>query len=181
MIKKLLLMLSVMLLIFSCNSPSNPNNNNGGSSSDNGGNTGQTGQNKNFPEFGYISGINEVIKLTLGSYNFESGSVGTDFQSTCKDSNLTFQIENASVTVTALTFDSSDTASKDIGLVKEDFTITFNDMVVLSKDGVDKMKTKLKDGEYSKVKLQVKFSLEGYNEETFDNLSVQCIRENTGK
>ena len=43
------------------------------------------------------------------------------------------------------------------------------------------MKTKLKDGEYSKVKLQVKFSLEGYNEETFDNLSVQCIRENTGK
>ena len=181
MIKKLLLMLSVMLLIFSCNSPSNPNNNNGGSSSDNGGNTGQTGQNKNFPEFGYISGINDVIKLTLGSYNFESGSVGNNFRSTCKDYNLTSQIKNASVTVTALTFDSSDTASKDIGLVKEDFTITFDDAVVLSKDGVDKMKTRLKDGEFSQVKLQIKFSVEGYNDLTVDDLCVQCIRENTGK
>lgn len=85
------------------------------------------------------------------------------------------------VTVTGLTFDNSDQASIDIGLVKEDFTITFNKYVTLSKNGVDKMKTKLKDGQYSKVKLQVKFSLEGYNDLTVDNLAVQCIREKTVK
>ena len=174
MIKKVLLIAAFIIFAVSCaGSPTD--------STQGGNDSGNTGQNKNFPELEYISGRDEVLVLTLGQYNFESGSVGTDFQSTPKDYNLIPKMANTIVTVTGLTFDSSDTASKNIGLVKEDFTITFDDMVVLSKNGVDKMKTQLKDGEYSKVKLQVKFSLEGYNDLTVNDLVAQCIRENTGK
>ncbi|MEI0606975.1 hypothetical protein R4K48_08415 [Brachyspira pulli] len=181
MLKKVLLMIAVMIFAFSCSSPSDPNNgnNNGGNDS---GNSGNTGENKDFPELLYLSGINAGdIILSLRSNNFESGDVSIDFQSTPKDYSKIPDPTKVVVTVTGLTFDNSDQASIDIGLVKEDFTITFNKYVTLSKNGVDKMKTKLKDGEYSKVKLQVKFSLEGYNDLTVDNLAVQCIRENTGK